>query len=98
MLKERALCCLTHGNRSSDWVFSFKQMLGPPNVLANHGGSPFWAMCYLCKRCGDLRFQGVQDGNEDIIWNGALVQFPPAISYPHILQLMAAGAGGGPEM
>ena len=85
MLKERALCCLKHGSRPSDWVFSFKQMFGPPNLIANHGGAPFWAMCYQCKPCGDLHFQGVQDGHEEVVRNLALQQFPLAYSYPHIL-------------
>ena len=40
MLKERALCCLTHGSRPSDWVFSFKQMFGL-TLLLTMVGRPF---------------------------------------------------------
>ena len=47
-LKNRAMCCLDHVNRPQDWEFFFKEITRPPALIADHGGWPFWAVCFQC--------------------------------------------------
>ena len=89
--KNRAMCCLDHVNRPQDWEFFFKEITRPPALLADHGGWPFWAVCFQCTKCEDCHLLNIKGGEEAMSRRSILSNnFEPDHSLPHFADLMVA--------
>ena len=90
-LKNRAMCCLDHVNRPEDWEFFFKEITRPPALIADHGGWPFWAVCFQCTKCEDCHLLNIKGGEEAVSRRSILSNnFEPDHSWPHFADLMVA--------
>ena len=90
-LKNRAMCCLDHVNRPEDWEFFFKEITRPPALIADHGGWPFWAVCFQCTKCEDCHLLNIKGGEEAVSRRSVLSNnFEPDRSLPHFADLMVA--------
>ena len=60
-LLDRANCCIDHVTRPQNWTFRFREIAGPLDLLANHGGWPFYAATFQCANCEDVHLCGIDD-------------------------------------